>query len=225
MTLLTLFEQVNSAYRGSDDNAPTTGEDYDLWLMTANRKQSEWARDGKNTWKSLFEIRTLGNVSASSQTYDLDDEILLPSDNVQLITSSQTIDYAITTPQERNQSSNAVYLHGSDPQKLTFATKITSTSPIVGASISLAGYYLPTDLVSANDTVQVDDPYWLVYAVAAELAFNDLTYESKSDSLNVKANALYSQMVMNNRRGSYNNPRTAKTNMNRILDPRSESGY
>lgn len=225
MTVEQLFIQTNTAYRGSDDDAPTTGVDFDLWLETANRKVSEWARDGKVTWQSLFDIKPAGILTAGVQSYPLDATVLIPSDKVVVTTSEQAIDYTLCKPQERELFTNACYINGTNPQKLNFFEPITNGTTAIGGTISLAGYYLPPALVDASSVVVVDDPYWLVYALASELAFNDLTYEAKYVDLNTKANNLYQQMVSNNRRGTSNNPRTARNAAYRILDPRSERTY
>lgn len=224
MTVETLLTQINAAYRGTDDDAPADGTpDFDLWLATANRKQNEWARDGKNTWQSLFEIREVGTVAAGTQVYDLDEEIILPANKVIVTTTGdQVLEYTISKPQERQRFLRSAYISGRDPQTLTFYDTITSDSQIDGGTISIAAYFVPEDLTSVSDVVSVDDPYWLVYAVASELAFNDLTYEDKYQDLNVKANNLWRQMSQNNRRGTSDFPRTARTNVNRIAGPSSE---
>ncbi len=53
-------------------------------------------------------------------------------------------------------------------------------------------------------------------AVASEIAFNDITYEDKASDLNAKANALYRQMVSDERKGTYNNPIQTPVNVYRI---------
>lgn len=222
MTLQQLFIQTNLAFRGSDDDAPVINTtDYTLWLGTANRKLNEWSGDGKHTWSSLFEIRDLGTVSVGVQTLDLDSDILLPADSLIVTTlTGNDIEYSIVKPQERGRDRRTVYISGHDPQQLTFSDVIIATDPIVGGKIKLSGYFVPPDLVSPNDVVACDDPYWLVYATAAELAFNDLTYQSKYPELNAKANSLYTGMVSNNDRGTGRNPRRARYAIDRIVDTR-----
>lgn len=225
MLVSQLMTQINGAFRGSDDDAPTSGTDFNLWLAAANRKQAEWAGDGNNQWQSLFAINTLTPVvAAGTQTYNLGATISLPADQVYVVNGTNTYYYTICKPQERDRFSNAVYISGVNPQKLTFVDTITATSPIVGGTIYVAGYYTPADYTAGTDTVVVDDPYWLVYAVASELAFNDITYADKAADLNAKANNLYSGMITNNRKGTSNNPRTARTNVNRIIGTTSEAG-
>lgn len=225
MNVTTFFTQVNSAYRGSDDDAPTTGTDFTLWLATTNRKINEWASDSNNQWASLFANTALATpVAAGTQTYNLGSTLIVPADRVYVVNGTNTYYYTICKPQERDRFSNSVYIAGSNPQKLTFVDTISATSPIVGGTTYVAGYFMPADLTAAADTIPVDDPYWLVNAVASELAFNDITYSDKAPDLNAKANNLYSGMVAANRRGTSNNPRTARTSVNRIINTSSESG-
>lgn len=223
MTLTELFEQVNTAYRGSDDDAPTSGPDYDLWLATTRRKVQEWARDGKHTWNSLFSVDTIGTVTQGVQTYNLDTNFLLSADKVTVTTATDSFDFKLVEPQERDRFTDSCYISGANPQKLTFVDAFTADSRALGGTITLAGYFLPSELTAPTDVIPVDDPYWLVYAVASELAFNDESYDSKTGDLNAKANSLYAMMASNNRRGTSNNPRTVRTNVQRIQDTRSEA--
>jgi len=215
MTISQLFTQANYTYRGSDDDAPVAGtSDFTMWLNVANRKLHEYSQ-GEN-WISQFDTLSVGTVSAGTQAYDLDDTILLPADKVTVTKSGVTSDYQIVKPQERDRFSNAVYISGQDPQKLTFCDTITATDPIVGGTISIAAYYAPDDFTGANDTVEIDDVYWMVYALASDLASNELTYAAKAANLQAQANNLWKGMVRSNRRGTNNNPRIVRTNVSRI---------
>jgi hypothetical protein len=293
MNITSLFTQVNSAYRGSDDDPPTSGTDFNLWLATANRKQYEWASDAKNVWLSNFSyekpnepgtaataatttltgtstyftdynvgdmitvsgetVRTIATITsdtvltvtvaftntASAKTfthvtilqsgirsYSLHRNLLNPSDKAIVVTTNGDYDFVIGKPADRHLYDNEVYIASRTPQKLIFPTGISSTvnTNVIGGTLKVPGYYIPNDMTLASDVVSVDDPYWLVYAVASELAFNDITYSDKSPDLNAKANNLYTQMISLNRRGTNNNPRIARTNVNRIISTESESG-
>lgn len=293
MNITTLFTQVNAAYRGSDDDPPTTGTDFNLWLATANRKQAEWYSDSQNVWKSNFSyekpnelgtvattatttltgtstnftdytmgdtitvsgetVRTIATIAsdtsltvtvafsntASSKTfthasiiisgvrsYSMHRSLLDPSDQAVVVTTTGDLYFVIGKPQERKRYYNEVYLSSRNPEKLIFPDGISSTinANLIGGTLKVPGYYAPADMAAAADIVSVDDPYWLVYAVASELAFNDITYSDKTPDLNAKANNLWSGMVAANRRGTNNNPRVAQTNVQRILGPTGESG-
>lgn len=295
MNITTFFDQVNGAFRGTDDDAPTTGVDFNLWLATTNRKQDEWATDAKNVWKSLFKYEKPlepGTVATNGSTtltgtdtyftdYNVGDTILVSGETVRTIdtivsdtsltvtvafsTTASTLTYSHATiiqsgiqsyslprrfshpsdralvsttnngilyykigePQERERYENEVYISSNLPQTITFQSTIDTThnDNLIGGTLKVPGFYIPADYTSATDTVVIDDPYWLVYAVASELAFNDITYSDKAPDLNNKANSLYSGMISNNRRGTNNNPRQARTNVNRILDPAGESDF
>lgn len=294
MNVTNLFTQINAAYRGSDDDAPTTGTDFALWIATTNRKQSEWARDTKNVWKSNFSyekpiesgtvattatttllgtntfftdynvgdlitvsgetVRTIAAIASDTsltvtlafsntvtantffhssiiqsgiRSYSQHRNLLNPSDQA-IVTTATVGDlfFTIGKPQERDRFINEVYLSGRFPAKLTFPNGISSTinTNLIGGTLKLPGYYAPNDVAVGTDIVMVDDPYWLVYAVASELAFNDITYSDKAPDINAKAGNLYAAMSSNNRRGTNNNPRTAQTNVTQILDPENEVG-
>lgn len=221
MQVDTLFSHINSAYRGSDDNQPVEGtDDYSLWINTTNRKQREAATDGKQTRASNWVSTSLGTLSAGSNVFDLDSQFLIPDSFVLVTPVGETArEYIIVKPGENRNFINqkATYISGFDPSTLTFIDNIDAADTLlIGADVTIQGYTIPDDVASDTDTVTVDDPYWLVMAVATELAFNDLQYSDKAPDLQAKANELYKQMNSNNRRGTYGQPRIAKTTVNRI---------
>lgn len=226
MILSELFDQVNDSFRGTDDDAPAVGTtDYDMWLRVTNRKLAEWARDSKNTWESLFEIRDVGTVQAGTQTYDLEDDFLTPADRVTITTTDDhVIRYYLVKPQERGRYLKSVYVSGREPKQLTFYDAFTASQDVIGGTINLAAYFIPDELTTASDDIPCDDPMWLVYAVASELAFNQLEYSDKAPDLVGKANFLYAQMSSANRKGTADNPRVAYTNVRRIKGTRYTYG-
>lgn len=165
-------------------------------------------------------------IKTGVQTYSLHRNFQSPSDKVIITdTDDNEISFMIGKPQERERYTPEVYISGMNPQTITFVDTINATynTNWIGGVLQAPGYYAPNDLTDEDDTIPVDDPYWLVYTVASELAFNDLTYESKAVDLNSKANNLYSGMISNNRRGTNNYPRIARTNVNRIRGTMNES--
>lgn len=283
LQLSDFFDEVNDAFRGTDDDAPSTGStDYNMWLRVTNRKVRKWAR--RNKWASLWKpyapaeygtvsttgtttltgvntrfsdyrvgdkvtvsgetVRTIAAIAsdtsltvtlafsntASAQThthtsiiatavqgYNLSRRFIFPSDEVIILaTNSQEVDYTVVKPENRDTEFRACYVAGKKPQILTFEDTITSTSQIVGGTLQVPGYYLPDPLVNETDLIPVDDTDWLIYEVAGELAFNDLTYESKSADLILRANDSYKSMSNNNRRLTAGNPSKSRTNVTRI---------
>lgn len=217
MLVSELITQINAAFRG-DEEEPTAGTaEYSLWLATANRKISEWARDPHQQWKSLFEIRAEDTITTAA-SYNLDTDLLEPSDRVHVVaTDSQKHYFNIYPADERDRYNKGVYIAGANPQVLTFINTIAADDPIVGGTLYVPGYFLPSNLTDAAETVPVDDPYWLVYSTASELAFNDVSHEEKYVDLNVKANNLYQMMITANNKGTSGNPRTARYNVTQRL--------
>lgn len=210
MQVSDFIQEVNDALRGVDDDAPSSGTDeFNYWLRIANRLRRNLYRDASKQWAATFEVLELGAVSATTEaTFDLDDEVISPASTCYVLTSEgHRHDFEIIKPQEVNYSKQQVYIAGRDPQTLYFTKEITSDDQIVGGTLYLPGYVMPEDFTNENETIIIDDPDWLITATAAKIAFNDLTYEDKYPDLNSEANSLYNQMVKNNRRGTYGNPR------------------
>jgi len=158
-------------------------------------------------------------IATGVQSYNLHRSFLAPSDQA-IITTTSDIHYQnFLKPQERNDFNGAVYITGLDPKVITFIDTIAATSDLVGGTLSVPGYYLPSDLTAATDLLPFPDPNWGVMSVASEIAFNDLVYEDKSSGLNEKANALYRAMVAQNRAGTFSNPRRIPYTGYRIKSP------
>jgi hypothetical protein len=219
MTVSEFLTHVNLALRGTDDDAPTFGTDEaNYWVATLNRKKDELYRNSRVLWDATWSVDSLGVVTASATpTYNCETELIAPSDKAFIVdTNSQKVYYDLIKPRERKDNKREVYLAGVNPQILYFTNEIEAGEDIVGGTLYLPGYYMPADVSLEDDDLPLPDPYWGVMAVAAEVAFNDIVYEDKAEGLNAKANALYMQMVRNNRRGTYNNPRVTSHNHYRI---------
>jgi len=165
-----------------------------------------------NTASSLTFTR-LTLIKSGVQTYNLHRRFSTPSDEVKII-STQTDTFKLEKPQDRE--AGVAYIHSANPQKITFYDDITATSLMIGGTLIVPAYYLPADLVNATDIIPCDDPYFIVYSTASELAGNELTYADKAGALNAKANNLYRLMKNANRKGTSNNPRTAPVSVDRI---------
>jgi hypothetical protein len=220
--VLDFFNNVNDAYRGTDDDAPTIGTtDGNEWLRITNRLKNDWALDEKVDWRSLFATRTLSPVVAvGTQSYNLPADFLNAANEVLITSTGGTIvEYALIDPSERrNCDPRSCFITGpkGGTQVLTFVDTFNTGDITIGGTISIDGYFKPADLTASTDVIPVDDPNWLIFAVAAELAFNELTYQDKAPDIQAKANVKYTQMVQSNRRGSNRNPRRVRTLVNRI---------
>lgn len=213
---------TNYALRGIDGVAPTIGsEEATYWIATLNRKINELYTNSKILWDSTWSVESLGAITASATpSFASDATLIAPSDEVYAVdTNSNTIYYDVIKPRQRPHTGRQFYLAGVNPQTLYCTNAITATEDIVGGTLYLPGYYMPAEVSGASDVLPLPDPYWGVMATAFEVAFGDITYEDKTEGLNIRANALMMQMTRNNRRHTYGATKKPPTVTYQIKSP------
>lgn len=221
MTAQEFLDATYLAYRGkTQSRTPAWGtEKADIVIDIGNRKIREWATDPRNKWSSLFSNTALGTtVDANTPvlTYNLAATFFQPSDYARIVkTDGSTVDYPIVKAQQRNTiNGQALYISGSNPKTITFAQTIDTG--LHGGTIYVPGYTIPSSITSASDTIPVDDPNWLVYIVASELARNDPAKDDQFASLVGMANDLYRKMSDANNDVGFLQPNTVVNNMPQI---------
>lgn len=150
-------------------------------------------------------------IATGVQAYSLNRKLIAPASEVIVTTTTQDVPFQYTKPQSRDTGD--VYISGRNPRLVTFYNDIEATSQIVGGTLKIAGYYMPDTLVAQTDLVSVDDPNWLVYATAAELARNDPAKDSEFGNLMGMANDLYRKMIAANRNIGFLQGSTIPNNM------------
>lgn len=155
-------------------------------------------------------------IATAIQEYSLHRSLYIPSDKLTISTTSQNIYFCLVRPQERNYGK--VYLSGNNPKKITFYDTIASTSQVVGGTLLMPGYYLPSSLTLETDIIPVDDPEWLVLITASELARNDSAKSDQFPNLVAMANERYAKMISANISIGFGNGGTVPNLMPRIGD-------
>lgn len=221
MTVGDWLVAVNDALRGTDEDSPTIGSDEaNYWIRLLNRKKNELYTNVKVLFDETWAVQSADSVTASATpSYNLDTDFIAASDYVYITdTDGNKHYYDIVKPRQRPTTGRQFYVAGMNPKVLYCSNEIEATEDIVGGTLYVPGYYMPADVATDDEDalIPLPDPYWGVLSVAAEIAGNDITYEDKEGNLNAKANALYTQMVRNNRRGTYGKGKVAPTNMYRI---------
>lgn len=217
MTASDLLNRVWRAYRGKGaTKTPAWGsEKANLVLDIANQAQEEWAKDSNQAWSSLFNIVEVDTIDTSVFTYELPVNFMTPSDYFLLDkTDGSRIELPLIKPQQRD---GQLYISGSNPKKVTFScTNIDTTYN--GGSLKAPAYYMPASITDSTDVITVDDPNWLVYATAAELARNDAAKEDQYPNLLGKANDLYKKMIDANNNVGFMQGGKVLSNMTQLGD-------
>lgn len=218
MTAQELLDSVYQVYRGKiQSRTPAfTSDKGVVTLGIANRKIREWATDPRNKWNSLFEIKLVDTIDVLTQTYDLDPLFFQPSDFVRAVkTDGTSTEYPIVKAQQREAiSGQNAYIHGLNPKKITLSRDIDSE--LDGGTLYLPGYYIPAPLTLSTDIVPVDDPNWLVYITASELARNDPAKEDSFPTLVGMANEMYTRMSNANNDVGFGQPNSVINGMPQI---------
>lgn len=218
MTVAEFLVKVSYTLRGIDDDAPIFGgEESDYWLSVYNTKKNELYADVTKNWASAYSLESVGPIVASpAPKFDLDAQFLAPANRAYVLKLDGYKTYFDFIKPNEAEDKDGIYIAGVNPQTVYFANPIIAGQDIIGGTLYIPGYFVPEDVTQETDDINIPDPNWAVAAVAAELAFADITYEDKGPALNEKANSLYKNMVKLNRRGTYGNPRVAPTRVKRI---------
>lgn len=135
----------------------------------------------------------LTKIDNTVNEYNLNRNFFHPSDYAKIVkTDSSYLEYKIGKPQQRNLLDQSLYIHGLNPKKITFATTIDTGLDL--GTLYVPGYYIPSLITASTSVIPVDDPKWLVYIVASELARNDPAKDDQFPTLVGMANELYSKM-------------------------------
>jgi hypothetical protein len=167
-----------------------------------------------NTASGLTFTR-LTKIDNTVNEYSLNRNFFQSSDYAKIVkTDTSYLEYAIGKPQQRNLLDQSLYIHGSNPKKISFATTIDTGLDL--GTLYVPGYYVPSLITASTDLVPVDDPRWLVYIVASELARNDPAKDGEFPTLLGMANDLYTKMSNANNDVGFLQPNNIVNNMPNI---------
>jgi len=205
MTVTTAITKAYSLAKGKA-TAPAVGTaKYNQLLLLADSLQKVWAAEPGIQWDSLYSrvsAGTIGAVSSIAVPATTNYIVTNESDPIYALSSTnQRVDYRLVRPDQLyiNRYDNAVARAGAN---LIFQDAFTATSDVYGWTLYVPSITFPTDITAGTDTVQVDDPMWLVFMMAAEFVRNDLVRQNQYSSLvNYAQESMAKMKEMN--QGSY----------------------
>lgn len=214
---MTITEAVAEVYLKATGQTTTltTGTKYERIIALLNMYQRGWANEPGVDWNSLYNpALSLGSITATD-TYDIDTSTIRKlsqrfGDTVRVVWSDGVgyTDYDIVAHDKLKDYSSGVnrespggFVCAVMNNQLVFNHTFTTTDSQYGGDIQVPCYVFPDAITSTNpntEEVQVDDPDWLVFRVAAEYARNDITRRQRYPELQSEANERMQRMIDDN---------------------------
>jgi hypothetical protein len=194
---------IQKAFLHSNRKAtpPASGTSkYEALLDIADSMQKMWASEPATEWDSLYSLETIGTVSATD-TFDLPDEVNYISksedDPIRITNGTSTTTYKLVKPNQlyKFQGSNVCAQIG---RTLKFSTAFTSSSSVLGYDITVPSILYTDDITTGTDEIQVTDPMWLAYMMAADFCRNDVVKQNQYDNLLALADQCMQKMIADN---------------------------
>jgi len=181
---------------------------YNKLVALANLFTQNWASESGVDWKSLRTVATVAGAVTATDAFALPTTLgklsKTDGDYVRILCTDGTETQYTIVPIERlyeegsklNAPGN--YTCAVSGSNLIFNRAFTATDREFGGTIYVPGYITPATLSAGTDVIQVDDPYWLVFAVAAEFIRTDITRAEQYGNLIAQANNSMAGMVQDN---------------------------
>jgi len=194
---------VQKAYLASNGKttvlAPTSPR-YVKFVALANTLQDDWLSEPDIQWNSRYERLSLGTITSDRVAMDEDiyEFSKREGDYITITSTAGNISYwSLVTPEEfrRYRYNNTCTVIGDE---LVFARTFVTGDNEYGGEVIVPVTMKLDPLVQPTDDILVDDPNWLVYAVAAEQVRNTVTKLSQYPALIQKANNIMVKMKQKN---------------------------
>lgn len=194
---MNLSEVINLAYQMATGKTKTLSpgnSKYERMLNIANMANMQWGSEPDVIWGSLCEDREIGVIDDST-SYKIPEDV-------------RTVDFRkfITLTKESNNWTvpfiSPQLFKGGCYGVLQLGWKLDFnglTEEMKGAKIIAPVIRRTKKLVEPEDKVEIDDPYWLVYMIAAEFVRNSRTKSNQYGNLVTLAQS--SMEGMKNRNG------------------------
>lgn len=196
-------EAITKAYQEAKGKptAPASGTNkHSSLLILADTLTKIWAAEPDVEWNSLYATTTIDTIDASASfaiPSTVDYIVKRETDPIFTTDGTDRVNYGLVQPNElyRYKDEKVVAKAGSN---LIFYEAFTATHPEFGFTLKAPCILKTTDITLASQTVQVDDPMWLVFMMAADFIRTDLTRQNQYDRLVTYAMEIMRKMKQNN---------------------------
>lgn len=201
MTLATLVTKAYLLATGKATAPATTTNKYAKLVGLANVCQNMWETEPDIEWDSLYLTVTLAFTVTATDVFPLSASIREISkregDYIRIVHTDGVTEtkYQIVRPNEMpDYKMSGIRVVSRIGSNLVFSTPFTADDPEYGGSIKVPCYGYVSTLSADTDEIQVDNPLWLAYMVAAEYCRTDITLNYRTDELVARANQVMQDM-------------------------------
>lgn len=194
------YIQLAYQYGVGEATAPVDGEEnYEILWNVSGPLIESWQNEKGTNWNSLWDRTNLAPLVTATDTFAIPAKIRKISkeeDGIKIVgPNGSTCYFTAVKPNQLWKGGNLCAQVG---RTLKFAKPFDAASPLIGGTISTAYYGYAAKLVDANSLISVDQPMWLVFMGAAELARNDYTKQNNAPGLVAQANEVMEAMKFEN---------------------------
>lgn len=212
MLVDTAIQKVNLLANGKGTSLTVDSTKYTKILQLLNFYKDVWAQEPGVQWNSRREMTALAAVVTTTDTYALPSSVVdgtakfstQEGDYVRVRWTSGTQESEFTIVQDsklyrdgpavNNPGGMGINTNGNCARRgnnLVFDVPFIATASEIGGTIYVPLYTTPADMVTSTtdptDTVEVDDPYWVIFMAAAEFVRNDVTKQNQYANLVAQA--------------------------------------
>lgn len=184
--------------------APASGTpQYNALLAILDNMQKVWAAEPDIEWNSLYSIVNNGAITATNSFVldtTIDYIVKRETDPIYTATASTgvtRVNYPLVQPNQLyvNSDINVVAHAGAN---LLFPRSFVATDTNFGWNIYVPAILKVSDIDAGADVVQVDDPTWLIFMLAADFIRNDVVRQNQYGQLVAYAQEIMRKMKQKN---------------------------
>lgn len=182
---------IQKAYKmatGDDESISRSEPSYGKYVSILNDLQRDWYEESlilpNERWASLEREETI--IISSDTQYDLDGELVLhPLSysplSITLPSGNTVMPKLVSTAEFIRGNDKNIYTASSDGKIINFKKEFTNS--VIGGKITYPYYVNLEEISNDDDNIIVDNPNWLVYMLAAEIARSDIVQAGQYGNL------------------------------------------
>lgn len=182
---------IQKAYKmatGDDESISRSEPSYSKYVSILNDLQRDWYEESlilpNERWASLEREETI--IISSDTQYDLDGELVLhPLSysplSITIPSGKIILPKLVSTAEFIRSNDKNIYTASSDGKNINFKKEFINSA--IGGKIIYPYYVNLEEISNDDDNIIVDNPNWLVYMLAAEIARSDIVQAGQYGNL------------------------------------------